>query len=52
MKAALSRLYKDTLKLTVYKNKVIGECCENKLKIDTCLRFCSDCTCDKYLPDC
>jgi len=48
MCAKLSRLYTDDLQITIYKNEVIGDCCENTLHIDTELHFCTSMICDTY----
>jgi len=47
----LSRVYENQLDITVTKNEVVGECCENELNIITELNFCETFTCDDYLPN-
>jgi hypothetical protein len=51
MTSYLSRYYLDVLHVDISKNIVIGECCLNELKIETELSFCTDLTCETYLPD-
>lgn len=47
----LNREVEDSLLITVQKNTVIGECCDNVLNIQTLLRFCTDITCTDYIED-
>jgi len=47
----LDKVYDNALTVTVTKNEVVGDCCENVLNIETELNFCTDFTCANYLPD-
>jgi hypothetical protein len=45
MVATLDRTLKDTLDVSVVRNVVYGDCCENVLQVDSTLHFCSDFNC-------
>lgn len=49
MCAFLDRTVDDILEIEVYKNSVIGNCCENRLGVESTLKFCTDETCDTYI---
>jgi len=51
MKTSLSRVYTNELTVTVEKNEVVGDCCENVLNVETDLKWCTDITCTAYWPD-